>query len=79
MLPDGINLLLVAVAIAPVADCVHAGGDDLVGIPVLRREDVARKLVGDELIVRQVFVKRRHHPIAVAPGVEDVALLAGAA
>ncbi len=78
----GVRLFLVGVAVAPVADRVHAGGDELVGIEGrarLLQQQIAGDLLLDELIVRKVGIEGARDPVAIAPGLGDVALAAEAA
>ena len=81
----GEDLVLVGVSVTPVADGEHRGGDRAGPVEaggafgrVSRREEVARDLIADELVVGHVRVQGLRDPVAVAPGVEDVAGLAGA-
>src|SRR5205814_141208 len=78
----GEDFAFVGVAVAPVADCIHAGGDDGVGVDFGGRfsgQEVAGDLLFDKFVVGQVVVEGADDPVAITPRFGDVAVAADAA
>lgn len=65
-------LLVVALLHVHAAEREHAGADDLITTLKhgLRRQQIARDLLGDEAVVGFVFVERINHPIAIPRSIQ---------
>ncbi len=71
------HFLLVGIALGPVSDGEHAGGDEAVAVKgaFLGGEEVPGDLVADEFIVGHVFIDGVDDPVAVAPDFDGVGLV----